>query len=65
MAAYHVCVCVLQCVAFKDISAQAPTHFLVIPRKPIPQLSKAEDSDAEVRGVRVCVVPPPPNKGPT
>ncbi len=49
----HVCVCVLQCVAFKDMNPQAPSHFLVIPRKPIPQLSKAEDSDAEV-ALLVC-----------
>ncbi|XP_064388039.1 adenosine 5'-monophosphoramidase HINT1-like [Halichondria panicea] len=39
-----------KCVAFKDMNPQAPSHFLVIPRKPIPQLSKAEDSDAEILG---------------
>src|SRR5690348_15827361 len=31
------------CVAFRDVAPQAPTHILVIPRKPIPQLSKASD----------------------
>jgi histidine triad (HIT) family protein len=39
---------ILQCVAFKDVNPQAPTHFLVIPRKPIPQLSKSEDADEQV-----------------
>ncbi|XP_015114602.1 histidine triad nucleotide-binding protein 1 [Diachasma alloeum] len=34
-----------QCVAFHDVNPQAPVHFLVIPRKLIPQLSKAEDGD--------------------
>ncbi|XP_051875551.1 histidine triad nucleotide-binding protein 1 [Pristis pectinata] len=39
-----------KCVAFNDIEPQAPTHFLVVPKKPISQLSKAEDSDAELLG---------------
>lgn len=38
------------CVAFHDISAQAPVHFLVIPRKPIPQLSKASTEDEALLG---------------
>ena len=29
------------CLAFKDVNPQAPTHFLVIPKKPIPKLSDA------------------------
>ena len=37
-----------QCVAFDDVSPQAPTHFLVIPKKPITQLSKSEDCDEQV-----------------
>jgi histidine triad (HIT) family protein len=37
-------------VAFADIAPQAPTHILVIPRKPIPRLSQAEDEDAELLG---------------
>ncbi len=37
-----------QCVAFHDVSPQAPTHFLVIPKKPIQQLSLADDSDEQV-----------------
>ncbi|XP_068722797.1 adenosine 5'-monophosphoramidase HINT1-like [Montipora capricornis] len=39
-----------QCIAIKDINPQAPVHFLVIPRKPIPQLSKADDSDQQLLG---------------
>lgn len=36
---------VFQCVAFHDISPQAPTHILVVPKKPVAQLSQAEDDD--------------------
>lgn len=39
---------VFKCIAFHDVAPQAPTHILVVPRKPITQLSKAEDSDAAV-----------------
>ncbi|XP_030384278.1 histidine triad nucleotide-binding protein 1 [Scaptodrosophila lebanonensis] len=39
-----------KCVAFNDVAPQAPTHFLVIPKKPIAQLSLAEDGDAELLG---------------
>ncbi|XP_053948083.1 adenosine 5'-monophosphoramidase HINT1 isoform X2 [Anastrepha ludens] len=39
-----------KCVAFHDINGQAPTHFLVIPRKPIAQLSLATGDDKELLG---------------
>merc|ERR1719427_1028314 len=39
-----------QCLAFNDISPQAPVHFLVIPKKPIAQLSKATDADEALLG---------------
>ncbi|XP_078579661.1 adenosine 5'-monophosphoramidase HINT1-like [Branchiostoma floridae x Branchiostoma japonicum] len=39
-----------QCLAFRDINPQAPVHFLVIPKKPIPQLSKAGDGDEQLLG---------------
>ncbi|NXB85142.1 adenosine 5'-monophosphoramidase HINT1 [Vidua macroura] len=39
-----------QCLAFHDISPQAPTHFLVIPKKPIVRLSEADDSDESLLG---------------
>jgi histidine triad (HIT) family protein len=37
-------------VAFRDISPQAPVHFLVIPRKPIPTLNDVRPEDAELIG---------------
>ncbi|XP_068422459.1 histidine triad nucleotide-binding protein 2, mitochondrial [Clinocottus analis] len=39
-----------KCLAFRDISPQAPVHFLVIPRVPIPRISEARDDDAELLG---------------
>jgi histidine triad (HIT) family protein len=38
------------CLAFRDINPQAPVHILVIPKKPIPQLSLAEPEDHRVLG---------------
>ena len=38
------------CLAFRDIAPQAPTHFLVIPKKPIPKLADADDSDEPLLG---------------
>ena len=37
-------------LAFKDVSPQAPTHILVIPKKPISQLSVASQEDAALMG---------------
>ena len=37
-------------VAFRDIGPQAPTHVLVIPRKPIPTINDLEPEDAELVG---------------
>jgi histidine triad (HIT) family protein len=37
-------------VAFRDLGPQAPTHVLIIPRKPIPTLDDLEDADAELAG---------------
>jgi len=37
-------------VAFRDVSPQAPTHVLVIPRKPIPTLNDLDEGDAELVG---------------
>lgn len=38
------------CLAFKDIHPQAPVHFLVIPKKPIPRLTDAEPEDHKLMG---------------
>lgn len=37
-------------VAFRDVSPQAPTHVLVIPRKPIATLNDLEEGDTELVG---------------
>lgn len=37
-----------RCVAFDDVAPQAPTHFLVIPRKPIAMVEKATEEDEAV-----------------
>lgn len=38
------------CLAFRDANPQAPVHFLVIPRKPIPKLSDASEEDRNLLG---------------
>lgn len=37
-------------LAFKDINPQAPTHILVIPKKPIPGIDAATDEDRDLLG---------------
>lgn len=39
-----------QALAFRDINPQAPTHFLVVPKKEIAKLSDAEDGDQALLG---------------
>ena len=39
---------ILQTLAFNDISPQAPTHFLVVPKKLITMLEVAEEGDEQV-----------------
>ena len=38
------------CLAFHDISPQAPVHVLVIPKKPIVSLAHASGEDADLLG---------------
>lgn len=38
------------CIAFNDIDPQAPTHVLVVPKKPIPRVGEAADCDGETLG---------------
>ncbi|MEP2776123.1 MAG: histidine triad nucleotide-binding protein [Luteolibacter sp.] len=38
------------CCAFADISPQAPSHFLVVPRKPIPRIGEASSEDQTLLG---------------
>lgn len=37
-------------IVIKDINPQAPVHLLIIPKKPIPMLSKATEGDRELLG---------------
>lgn len=37
-------------LAFRDISPQAPTHILVIPKRPIPRVGEATEEDAPLLG---------------
>ena len=39
-----------QCIAFKDIHPQAPTHVLVVPKKEIPRLADAVEADQALLG---------------
>ncbi|XP_078533506.1 adenosine 5'-monophosphoramidase HINT1-like [Lissotriton helveticus] len=39
-----------QCIAFHDIEAKAPVHFLVVPKKPISNLSEATPEDEGLLG---------------
>jgi histidine triad (HIT) family protein len=38
------------CFAFRDINPQAPTHILIVPRKPIPSLDDLINDDKELVG---------------
>ncbi|MBI1900890.1 MAG: histidine triad nucleotide-binding protein [Planctomycetia bacterium] len=39
-----------QCLAFRDISPQAPTHVLLVPKRPIPSLADATAADGPLLG---------------
>ena len=38
------------CIAFDDIAAQAPIHFLVIPKRPIVSLNECLEEDKDLLG---------------
>ena len=38
------------CIVIKDISPQAPTHLLIIPKKVIPKLSDSTEDDKQILG---------------
>ncbi|MDQ3284303.1 MAG: HIT domain-containing protein, partial [Actinomycetota bacterium] len=39
-----------RCVALRDINPQAPTHVLIVPRKPIPTLDALTEDDVPLVG---------------
>lgn len=44
------------CLAFRDISPQAPTHVLVIPKEEIASLADAQDHHKELLGHMLLVI---------
>lgn len=38
------------CVAFHDLAPQAPTHVLIVPRKPLPRVAEASGDDQAMLG---------------
>jgi histidine triad (HIT) family protein len=39
-----------QCLAFRDISPQAPVHILIIPKKPVARIGAAQADDRSLLG---------------
>lgn len=39
-----------QALAFRDVNPQAPTHVLIVPKKPIPKLAVATTADQSLLG---------------
>ncbi len=37
-------------LAFHDIQPQAPTHVLIVPKKPVPRIAQATDEDQAMLG---------------
>jgi histidine triad (HIT) family protein len=44
-----------RCLAFHDVSPQAPVHVLVIPKMPLASLAEASEDDANLLGHLVIV----------
>ena len=38
------------CIVINDINPQAPLHLLIIPKKPLPKLSDAQEKDLNLLG---------------
>ncbi len=39
-----------RCLCFRDISPQAPTHLLLVPKTVVPRLTAADESDRDLLG---------------
>jgi len=37
-------------LAFRDINSKAPTHVLIVPKKPIPRIADAKPEDQQILG---------------
>ena len=37
-------------LAFRDIQPQAPTHILIVPKKPLPRIAEAQPDDEKMLG---------------
>ncbi len=46
-----------QCLAFRDVNPQAPTHILLVPKKEIASLNDITEGDAKLMGHLMAVVP--------
>lgn len=46
-----------QCLAFHDVSPQAPVHILLIPKKPVVSLDEFGPEDSELAGHLLMKVP--------
>jgi histidine triad (HIT) family protein len=46
-----------QCLAFRDVNPQAPTHILLIPKKEIKTMNDLTAEDATLMGHLMTVVP--------
>lgn len=44
------------CLAFRDVAPRAPTHVLVVPKKPVASLADLGDEDAALAGHLVLVL---------
>ncbi|MEZ6059336.1 MAG: histidine triad nucleotide-binding protein [Planctomycetaceae bacterium] len=45
------------CLAFRDVSPQAPTHVLLIPKKPLESLDSLDDGDRDLAAHLMMTVP--------
>ena len=43
------------CIVIRDIQPQAPTHLLIVPKKPIPRVSEADTGDEALLGHLIAV----------
>jgi histidine triad (HIT) family protein len=46
-----------QVLAFRDINPQAPVHILIVPKRVIPRIGLAVESDASILGHLLTCVP--------